>query len=158
MPQGVAPDCQSVITEWRVRDPGKRNSMVDVHSARELMRIDKPQFNHNGGALAFGVDQMLYISLGDGGGADDEGVGHAPQGNAQSLAPGNVLGKILRVDPLGRNAANTAFLPITPWSARPAPMKSSLTVSAIRSGCPSIRSAACTSATSARTTSRKSTS
>lgn len=106
LPEGVAPNSQSVITEWRVQRPGRRNSPVDLSSARELMRIDKPQFNHNGGALAFGSDQMLYISLGDGGGADDEGVGHAPEGNAQSLAPGNVLGKILRIDPLGQNAAN----------------------------------------------------
>jgi glucose/arabinose dehydrogenase len=109
LPQGVAPNCQSVVTEWRVQRPNKRGSPVDLSSARELMRIDKPQFNHNGGALAFGADQMLYISLGDGGGADDEGVGHAPEGNAQSLAAGNVLGKILRIDPLGRNAANGKY-------------------------------------------------
>jgi glucose/arabinose dehydrogenase len=106
MPPGVAPNCQSVITEWRVQRPGMRNSPVDLASARELVRIDKPQFNHNGGALVFGPDQMLYVSLGDGGGADDEDVGHAPEGNGQSLAPGNVLGKILRIDPLGRNSAN----------------------------------------------------
>ncbi|GGE85234.1 PQQ-dependent sugar dehydrogenase [Massilia psychrophila] len=109
MPQGVAPNCQSVVTEWRVKRPGERNNSVDLTSARELLRIDKPQFNHNGGALAFGADQMLYVSLGDGGGADDEGVGHAPEGNAQSLAPGNVLGKILRIDPLGRNSANGKY-------------------------------------------------
>jgi glucose/arabinose dehydrogenase len=109
LPEGVAPNCQSVVTEWRVQRPNKSGSPVDLGSARELMRIDKPQFNHNGGALAFGADQMLYISLGDGGGADDEGVGHAPEGNAQSLAAGNVLGKILRIDPLGRNAANGKY-------------------------------------------------
>lgn len=109
MPAGAAPNCQSVVTEWRVQRPGRRNSPVDPASARELLRIDKPQFNHNGGALAFGPDQMLYVALGDGGGADDEGVGHAPEGNAQSLAPGNVLGKILRIDPLGRNAANGRY-------------------------------------------------
>ncbi|WP_051109971.1 PQQ-dependent sugar dehydrogenase [Massilia niastensis] len=109
MPQGVAPNCHSVITEWRVKHPGKRNSEVDLASARELLRIDKPQFNHNGGAIAFGHDQMLYISVGDGGAADDEGMGHVAGGNAQSLAPGNVLGKILRLDPLGRNSANGKY-------------------------------------------------
>jgi glucose/arabinose dehydrogenase len=106
LPPGVAPDCHSVITEWRVAKPGHRNSPVDITTARVLMRIDKPQFNHNGGMLAFGPDKMLYISLGDGGNANDVGPGHAPGGNGQSLAPGNVLGKILRINPLGRNSAN----------------------------------------------------
>jgi glucose/arabinose dehydrogenase len=109
LPAGATPDCQSVITEWRVKRPGERDSKVDMASARELVRIDKPQFNHNGGALVFGQDHMLYVSLGDGGGADDQGVGHVAQGNAQSLAPGNVLGKILRIDPLGRNSANGKY-------------------------------------------------
>jgi glucose/arabinose dehydrogenase len=95
---------QSVITEWHVV-AGK----VDPASARELLRIGKPQFNHNGGALAFGRDKMLYISLGDGGNENDEGSGHAIGGNAQSLAANNVLGKILRIDPLGRNSANHGY-------------------------------------------------
>jgi glucose/arabinose dehydrogenase len=121
IPRGVAPDCQSVITEWRVQYPGKHNSPVDLGSARELVRIDKPQFNHNGGALAFGPDQMLYVSLGDGGGADDEGVGHVAGGNGQSLAHGNVLGKILRIDPLGRNSANGNYgiPPDNPFVGKP---------------------------------------
>jgi glucose/arabinose dehydrogenase len=93
---------------------------VDLGSARELVRIDKPQANHNGGALAFGPDGMLYVSLGDGGAGDDEGVGHVPGGNAQSLAPNNVLGKILRIDPLGSNSANGRYgiPPDNPFVAR----------------------------------------
>jgi glucose/arabinose dehydrogenase len=108
-PPGVPPNCHSVITEWKVAQPGKKDSPVDYHSARVLMRIDKPQFNHNGGTVAFGPDKLLYISVGDGGGADDEGPGHVPGGNGQSLADGNVLGKILRIDPLGRNSANGQY-------------------------------------------------
>jgi hypothetical protein len=100
---------QSVITEWRMAHPGDNNSAVDTSSARELMRIAKPQFNHNGGALAFGPGKLLYISLGDGGNANDEGSGHAAGGNAQSLAAGNVLGKILRINPLGHNSANGKY-------------------------------------------------
>jgi glucose/arabinose dehydrogenase len=109
LPPEVTPNCQSVITEWRVKRPGERDSAVDLSSARELVRIDKPQFNHNGGAMVFGPDHMLYVSLGDGGGADDQGPGHAPEGNGQNLAAGNVLGKILRIDPLGRNSANGKY-------------------------------------------------
>ncbi|WP_175016807.1 sorbosone dehydrogenase family protein [Massilia sp. YMA4] len=103
-PPGVAPNHQSVLTEWRAS-----GGTVDPASARVLMRIDQPQSNHNAGALAFGPDNLLYIALGDGGAGDDQGPGHAPEGNGQSLAPGNVLGKILRIDPLGNNSANGAY-------------------------------------------------
>ena len=47
---------------------------------------------------------MLYISLGDGGAADDQGAGHVPVGNGQD--PSNVLGTVLRIDPTGTNSAN----------------------------------------------------
>jgi glucose/arabinose dehydrogenase len=73
------------------------------------MRIDKPEFNHNAGTLAFGPDGRLYVSVGDGGFGDDQGPGHVDGGNAQSLAPGNVLGKILRIDPRGKNSANGQY-------------------------------------------------
>ena len=69
--------------------------------------MDKPYFNHNGGSLNFGPDGFLYLTLGDGGNANDEGIGHAfNQGNGQTLAQGNILGKIIRIDPLGHNSKN----------------------------------------------------
>ncbi len=110
---------QSVITEWHVSASGA----IDQSSARQLLRIGKPQFNHNGGTLAFGADKMLYISLGDGGSEDDEGPGHALHGNAQSIAANNVLGKILRIDPLGRKSANGGYsIPASnPFVGRPGP-------------------------------------
>ncbi|MDO3721551.1 PQQ-dependent sugar dehydrogenase [Marinobacter sp. chi1] len=108
MPAGVDANHQSVINEWRVPAPScERSAVVDPTSRRELLRIDEPQFNHNGGALAFGPYGMLYVSLGDGGAADDQGVGHVPGGNGQD--PGNVLGTILRIDPQGSNAANGQY-------------------------------------------------
>jgi glucose/arabinose dehydrogenase len=104
---GVHDGGQAVVTEWRMtRGP---RPVIDRSSRRVLLRVDKPQFNHNGGDLAFGPDRLLYVSLGDGGAADDEGPGHVPGGNAQSLAPGNVLGKVLRIDPSGRSSANGQY-------------------------------------------------
>ena len=112
-PAGTPPfrprPCQNVVTEWRVYNPNDPNTTVDPASARELLRIDKPDFNHNGGTLAFGPDGDLYLSLGDGGFGDDQSPGHVPGGNAQSLAPRNVLGKILRIDPRRRNSANGRY-------------------------------------------------
>jgi len=113
--------CQNVVIEWRVHNPKDPNTTIDMSSGRELLRIDKPQFNHNAGALAFGPDGMLYISVGDGGFGDDQGPGHVSGGNAQSLAPGNVLGKILRIDPSGNNSANHRYgiPPDNPFVGRP---------------------------------------
>ncbi len=119
---GVTPaGGQTVISQWRVLNRKAEHLMVDPSSRRVLMRVDKPQFNHNGGELAFGPDGMLYISLGDGGAADDQGNGHVAGGNAQSLAPGNVLGKVLRIDPHGHNSANGKYgIPRTnPFVGRP---------------------------------------
>jgi glucose/arabinose dehydrogenase len=74
------------VAEWTMRgnrpDPGSR---------RNLLTVDQPFANHNGGQLAFGADGQLYIALGDGGSAGD------PNGNGQSLNA--LLGKILRISP-----------------------------------------------------------
>jgi glucose/arabinose dehydrogenase len=75
----------------RVVELAMRGRRADPGSQRELLRVDDPYANHNGGQLAFGPDRLLYIGFGDGGGAGD------PEGNAQSL--GSLLGKILRIDP-----------------------------------------------------------
>ena len=110
-----------------------------------LLRIDQPQFNHDGGGVNYGPDG-LYIALGDGGTADDQAPGHnVADGNAQDTS--NVLGTILRIDPQGDNSANRemASLPTTPSLAEPAVMpavaatRSMLMDSATRSGSPSTR-------------------
>jgi glucose/arabinose dehydrogenase len=109
MPAGVDPNHQTVIREWHVPNPKRANSVVDPNSSRVLLTIDQPQFNHNSGAAVFGPDGMLYIAVGDGGSADDQGVGHAAGGNGQDLSAGNLLGKILRIDPQGSNSANGGY-------------------------------------------------
>jgi glucose/arabinose dehydrogenase len=106
MPPGVAPNHQNVLAEWRVPDPANPDSIVDPASRRELMRVDWPQFNHNGGDITFGPDGLLYVPMGDGGGADDQNVGHGT-GNAQN--PANPLGDILRIDVNARDSANGQY-------------------------------------------------
>jgi len=105
-PTGVPPNHHSVIREWQVAQSSDAMATVDPASTRVLMRIAEPQFNHNAGGLIFGDDALLYIAVGDGGAADDQGVGHAVGGNGQDLSPGNVLGKILRIEPDGNDSAN----------------------------------------------------
>ena len=107
MPEDGRPDHQSVLAEWTVSEPRDPESRPDPASAREILRIDQPQTNHNGGALVFGPDDFLYVSLGDGGAADDQGEGHAADGNSQT--PSNILGTIIRIDVDGSNAANGRY-------------------------------------------------
>jgi glucose/arabinose dehydrogenase len=96
-PPGAVPNCQEVIAEWQVSR--KNADVVDPASYREVLRYDKPEFNHNGGTVAFGPDGLLYAALGDGGMANDVGPGHIPgTGNAQSL--NTILGKVIRINPL----------------------------------------------------------
>ena len=63
---------------------------IDGDSELVILEIPQPRWNHNGGALVFGPDGMLYLGLGDGGGAGDPGR-HGQ--NTQTL-----LGSILRLD------------------------------------------------------------
>lgn len=116
IPDGETADHQAVIREWAVPEPGNPDSVVDPNTTRVLMRIDQPQFNHNAGAVNFGPDGMLYFTLGDGGGADDRDhqgflgsviFGHGCRGNGSD--PTNILGTVVRIDPLGNNANNGQY-------------------------------------------------
>jgi|CXWL01.1.fsa_nt_gi hypothetical protein len=105
---------RSVIREWRLSSIN--SDQATVENVRILMTVDQPQFHHNAGALNFGPDGMLYIALGDGGGADDRDgqefignpiIGHGATGNGQNT--GNPLGSLLRIDPAGNNSNNGQY-------------------------------------------------
>ena len=85
----------NVVEEYTV-SKGDKNA-ADMSSARRIHSISWPQFNHNGHWIGFGPDKKLYISPGDGGYANDWGIGHNPLiGNGQDLT--TAMGKILRID------------------------------------------------------------
>ena len=81
-------EANSVIAEFQV-DPS--TAIADPATRRELMVVEQPFDNHNGGELAFGPDGYLYAGFGDGGLADDP--------NRLALDLSTPLGKILRIDP-----------------------------------------------------------
>ena len=92
-----------------------------------------PEANHNGGQLAFGPDDLLYIGTGDGGGGGDQ---HGSRGNAQNL--GSLLGKILRIDPRAGGGRAYRCRPATRSSAAPArAARSTPTACATRGASPS---------------------
>ena len=78
----------NVVSRFRVSkdDPSKG----DPNSEEELLRFEKPFWNHDGGTICFGPDGFLYVVHGDG------GAGNDPFDNGQKLD--NLLGKILRID------------------------------------------------------------
>ena len=91
----------TVLLEWTAKTPVA--ATYDGGAPRELIRLRQPFANHNGGAIAFNSDRtfryadfgMLYMGVGDGGSGGD------PMKLAQNL--GSAFGKILRIDPLGKN-------------------------------------------------------
>jgi glucose/arabinose dehydrogenase len=83
------------IDEYAINPDGT----FDTASRREVLGIDQPYANHNGGQVAIGPDGMLYIGTGDGGSAND------PERRALDVT--KWLGKILRIYP--RPTADVAY-------------------------------------------------
>lgn len=93
------------VIEFRIR-----GDAVVRGSRREVLFVDQPYSNHNGGHLAFGPDGYLYIGLGDGGSAGD------PEDRAQDL--GTLLGKMLRIDPRPKGRQPYRIPPDNPFVDR----------------------------------------
>lgn len=89
---------ESIVAEYQVSSTNA--NAADPTTATIVLRLDEPQSNHNGGALAFGPDGYLYISFGDGGGQNDGlnavGLPHGLYGNGQNT--NTMLGSIVRID------------------------------------------------------------
>jgi glucose/arabinose dehydrogenase len=82
-------DGDTVIAAFGVREDGT----FDTSSPRgvDVITIEQPYANHNGGGIAVGPDNMVYIGMGDGGSGGDP--------ERYSLDMTSLLGKMLRIDP-----------------------------------------------------------
>ncbi len=109
-------DHSNVVEEYTVSATDK--NAADPSSARRIHSLAWPQFNHNGHWIGFGPDGMLYISTGDGGYANDWGIGHnVVTGNGQDLTIN--LGKILRIDVDARSPGKPYGIPPdNPWAGK----------------------------------------
>lgn len=80
----------------------------DPATRRVLLTVDQPYGNHNGGHLAVDADGLLYLGLGDGGGAGD------PLGAGQDRT--QLLGSMVRIDPAPQPDAPYRIPPDNPFA------------------------------------------
>lgn len=95
---------QTLVSRFTVPSPS--SGAPDPATEVEILTVDQPFGNHNGGQIAFGPDGMLYVGMGDGGSGGD------PQGHGQSLA--TLLGAMLRID-VSAPAGGYAIPPDNPF-------------------------------------------
>lgn len=89
---------QDILTAWTLSEPADNTWSPPGDSKRELFRVGQPGEAHNLVDLAFGLDEMLYVSSGDGG---YDGAG--------SQDPRSIFGNILRIDPHGSNGVTGQY-------------------------------------------------
>lgn len=88
----------TVISRFTSNNGG---ATLDPASEQQILTLDQPFSNHNGGQIAFDRFGHLFIGLGDGGSAND------PQNNGQNV--NNLLGAMLRIDVDGVPAAGKNY-------------------------------------------------
>jgi glucose/arabinose dehydrogenase len=76
--------------DTRVVEYRSNGTKALLRTRRQLLFVDQPYSNHNGGLVAFGPDGKLYVGMGDGGAGGD------PENRSQNL--GTLLGKLVRID------------------------------------------------------------
>ncbi len=106
-PTGQGNTHDTVLLEWTAKTPGA--ATYDGGAPRELLRLQQPFSNHNGGLVAFNPLArpgqpdfgMLYVGNADGGSGGD------PMNMAQNME--SPFGKILRINPSGSDSRNRKY-------------------------------------------------
>lgn len=80
-----------------------RNDIAAPASELVILEQAQPFANHNGGAIRFGPDGLLYLGFGDGGSGGD------PMRNGQRLT--TLLGKIISIDVRNTSASQPYAIP-----------------------------------------------
>jgi hypothetical protein len=97
----------TVLLEWTAKNAAA--ATYDGGPPREILRLEQPFQNHNAGHISFNTlarpgapdFALLYVGVADGGSGGD------PLGLSQNL--GSIFGKVLRIDPLGKNSRNGKY-------------------------------------------------
>jgi glucose/arabinose dehydrogenase len=98
--------------DTRIDEVLMEGDAADLATRRQVLGVDQPASNHNGGDIRFGPDGFLYVALGDGGGAGD------PRNHGQDTS--TLLGSLLRIDPINRAATEPYAIPAgNPFVGRP---------------------------------------
>jgi glucose/arabinose dehydrogenase len=79
------------------------SDVADGGSELVILELEQPFSNHNGGAVRFGPDGMLYLGFGDGGSGGD------PRDNGQD--PSTLLGSVIRIDVRAASEAQRYAIP-----------------------------------------------
>jgi glucose/arabinose dehydrogenase len=91
---------RAILSRFTVSSDGRT---IDPASEQVVYEVSQPYSNHNGGTCLFGPDGFLYLSVGDGGAAND------PHDYGQNMK--SPLGKILRFDVRTRSAERAYAIP-----------------------------------------------
>ena len=106
-PDPVKLPLTSVISRFTSDDVGLT---LNPASEEEILTLDQPFANHNGGNIAFGPDGFLYIGLGDGGSGND------PLESGQNV--NTLLGAMLRIDVNALSSGKNYAIPVdNPFAA-----------------------------------------
>lgn len=81
---------RSILSSFEIDIESENLKAENLKSLRIILEVKQPFGNHNGGKILFGNDRKLYLSIGDGGSAND------PFNHGQNLQ--TLLGTIIRID------------------------------------------------------------